>query len=81
MTDLQRARTLIRRQVLEALERFDLLVWPTAHQAVPAIARNAALITSRGQVAGRFFIRRSYVSPVSLAGVPAIALPRLRRLE
>lgn len=71
----QRARALIRRQVLEALARFDLLLAPTAHQAAPPIAAGAAPITSRAQVAGRFFTRRSYVAPASLAGVPAIAVP------
>ena len=70
-----RARALIRRQMLDALTRFDLLAWPTAHQPAPPIAQHAAPITSREQVAGRFFTRRSYVSPVSLASVPAVALP------
>ncbi|MBI4610528.1 MAG: amidase [Candidatus Rokubacteria bacterium] len=70
-----RARALIRRQLLEALTRFDLLVCPTAHQAAPPIAAVAAPITSRAQVAGRFFTRRSYVAPASLAAIPALAVP------
>jgi aspartyl-tRNA(Asn)/glutamyl-tRNA(Gln) amidotransferase subunit A len=71
----QRARALIRRQLLEALERWDLLAWPTAPQPAPPIARGAAPITSASQVAGRFFARRSYVAPASLASLPAVAVP------
>jgi aspartyl-tRNA(Asn)/glutamyl-tRNA(Gln) amidotransferase subunit A len=70
-----RARALIRRQVHEALARFDVLLCPTAHEPAPPIATHTAPITSRAQVAGRFFTRRSYVAPASLAGVPAIAVP------
>ena len=33
------------------------------------------MITSRHEVAGRFFTRRSYVTPAALAGLPAIAVP------
>lgn len=71
----QRARAVLRRQLLEALARVDLLACPTAHQPAPPIAAGAAPITGRAQVAGRFFARRSYVAPASLAGVPAIAVP------
>ncbi|MET0849979.1 MAG: amidase [Candidatus Rokuibacteriota bacterium] len=71
----QRARALIRRQLLEALERWDLLAWPTAPQPAPPIARGAAPITAASQVAGRFFARRSYVAPASLASLPAVAVP------
>jgi aspartyl-tRNA(Asn)/glutamyl-tRNA(Gln) amidotransferase subunit A len=70
-----RARALIRRQMLEALDRFDVLLCPPAHQPAPPIATGAAPITDRSQVAGRFFTRRSYVAPASLAGVPAVAVP------
>lgn len=71
----QRARALIRGQVHGALARFDLLACPTAHQAAPPIAQGAAVIASREVVAGRFFTRRSYVAPASLAGIPALSLP------
>lgn len=71
----QRARALIRRQILEALARFDLLLCPTAHQAAPPIATGTASIRSRAEVAGRFFTRRSFVTPASLAGIPALSVP------
>jgi aspartyl-tRNA(Asn)/glutamyl-tRNA(Gln) amidotransferase subunit A len=70
-----RARALIRREVLEALRGRDALLCPIAHQTAAPIAPGAAPITDRAQVAGRFFARRSYVTPAALAGVPAIAVP------
>ena len=48
---------------------------PTAHQAAPPIAAARGAITSRDEVAGRFFTGRSYVTPAALAGLPAIAVP------
>lgn len=70
-----RARVLIRRQLLAALDRYDLLLCPTGHRAAPLITEGRAPITERQQVAGRFFTRRSYTAPAALAGTPAIALP------
>lgn len=70
-----RARALIRRQVLEALARCELLLCPVAPQLPALITAMAAPITARAQVAGRFFARRSFVTPAALAGVPAIAVP------
>jgi aspartyl-tRNA(Asn)/glutamyl-tRNA(Gln) amidotransferase subunit A len=70
-----RARTLIRRQVLDALREHDALVAPMAHTAAPPIAAGRAPITSRADVGPRFFTRRCYGSPASLAGVPALSVP------
>jgi len=71
----QRARHLVREQVLEALQRHDLLLCPTQPTVAPLIAAASAPITS-GQGAGRrFFTRRSYSTPASLAGTPAISVP------
>ena len=70
-----RARALLRAQLHAALAQYDLLLCPTAHQAAPPIAAGQAPITSRAEVADRFFTRRSYVTPAALAGTPAIALP------
>jgi aspartyl-tRNA(Asn)/glutamyl-tRNA(Gln) amidotransferase subunit A len=71
----QRARVLIRRQVLDALSRHHALLAPMAHTAAPLIAAGQAPITSKADVGPRFFTRRSYASPASLAGVPALAVP------
>jgi aspartyl-tRNA(Asn)/glutamyl-tRNA(Gln) amidotransferase subunit A len=70
-----RARALLRAEICDALVRHDLLLCPTAHQAAPPIAAAHGPITSRHEVAGRFFTRRSYVTPAALAGLPAIAVP------
>ena len=71
----QRARVLIRRQLLDALGRYDALLAPMAHTAAPPIAAGQAPITSKTDVGPRFFTRRSYASPASLAGTPALAVP------
>lgn len=70
-----RARALIRKQVLEALSRFDLLLAPTSPHPAPAIASHTAPVTSKEEAGARFFGRRSYTTPASLAGVPAISVP------
>ncbi|PYN45004.1 MAG: hypothetical protein DME00_23510 [Candidatus Rokuibacteriota bacterium] len=70
-----RVRALLRAEMRAALARHDLLLCPTAHQAAPPIAAARGAITGRHEVAGRFFTRRSYVTPAALAGLPAIAVP------
>ncbi len=70
-----RARALIREQLLAALGKFDLLLAPTSPHPAPAIASHTAPVTSKEDAAARFFGRRSYTTPASLAGVPAISVP------
>jgi aspartyl-tRNA(Asn)/glutamyl-tRNA(Gln) amidotransferase subunit A len=70
-----RARAAIRRDVLAALARHDLLLSPSGHRAAPTIAESTAPVRSRQDAAGKFFTRRSYGSPASLSGTPAIAVP------
>ena len=70
-----RARTLIRAQVREALARHHVLLAPTAPTAAPPIASARAPIASGGEAGRRFFTRRSYTTPASLAGVPALSVP------
>jgi aspartyl-tRNA(Asn)/glutamyl-tRNA(Gln) amidotransferase subunit A len=70
-----RARALIRAQVLAALGQSDVLLAPTAPRTAPPIAQNQAPVTSSEAAAARFFTRRSYTTPFSLAGVPAISIP------
>jgi aspartyl-tRNA(Asn)/glutamyl-tRNA(Gln) amidotransferase subunit A len=71
----QRARALIRQQVLQALRSHDALLAPMAHTAAPPIAAGRAPITSKADVGPRFFTRRCYGTPASLAGVPALSVP------
>ena len=70
-----RARALIREQILGALAQFDLLLAPTSPHPAPAITFHTAPVTSKEEAARRFFGRRSYTTPASLAGVPAISVP------
>ena len=61
--------------MLEALAKFDILLAPTSPHPAPAIASHTAPVTSKEQAGARFFGRRSYTTPASLAGVPAISVP------
>jgi len=70
-----RARALIRAQVLEALERVDVLLAPAGPRPAPPIAAMRAAVTSKEEAAARFFTRRSYTTAFSLAGTPAVAVP------
>ena len=70
-----RARSLIRAQILDALARYDLLLAPTSPFPAPAISFHTAPVASKTEAARRFFGRRSYTTPASLAGVPAISVP------
>jgi aspartyl-tRNA(Asn)/glutamyl-tRNA(Gln) amidotransferase subunit A len=70
-----RARALLRAQVLEALGRLDVLLAPAGPRPAPLIAATQAPVTSKEEAAARFFTRRSYTTPFSLAGTPALAVP------
>ena len=61
--------------MLEALGQRDLLLAPTAPRTAPPIAQGQVPVTSKEAAASRFFTRRSYTTPFSLAGVPAISIP------
>ena len=71
----ERARVLIRDQVWNALGRYDLLLAPTAPSPAPLIASAKTPLESGAAAGRRFFTRRSYTTPASLAGVPALSLP------
>ena len=70
-----RARALIREQILDALGKLDLLLAPTSPHPAPPITSHTAPVASKEEAGRRFFGRRSYTTPASLAGVPAISLP------
>jgi aspartyl-tRNA(Asn)/glutamyl-tRNA(Gln) amidotransferase subunit A len=70
----QRIREKLRHEMLEALDKYDVLVMPTGPVAAPTIA------ASTGKPGGyyqgdRDLIRRRYTSPAPLAGLPAISVP------
>lgn len=70
-----RARAALRRDVLAALGKHDLLLAPTGHRAAPTIVESTSAVKSREDAAGKFFTRRAYSAPAALAGVPAVAVP------
>jgi aspartyl-tRNA(Asn)/glutamyl-tRNA(Gln) amidotransferase subunit A len=70
-----RARVLIAREVLGALERVDLLLAPTQPSPAPAIASGRTRVASKADAITRFFTRRSYTTPFNLSATPAISLP------
>jgi len=70
-----RSRARIRREIMAALERHDLLLSPTQGAPAPPIAREAEPVTDKEGAARRFFGHRSHTTPYSLAGVPAISVP------
>jgi aspartyl-tRNA(Asn)/glutamyl-tRNA(Gln) amidotransferase subunit A len=71
----QRARSLIREEILGAFKRHDLLLAPTQPTPAPPIAAASAPVASGPDASRRFFTRRSYSTPASLAGTPALSLP------
>ena len=70
-----RGRALIRAQLRAALARVDLLLSPTAPRVAARIADMRAPIASAADAGARFFTRRSYTTPASLAGIPALSVP------
>jgi aspartyl-tRNA(Asn)/glutamyl-tRNA(Gln) amidotransferase subunit A len=70
-----RARALITREILTALDRVDLLLAPTQPRPAPPIASGQTRVTSKADAAARFFTRRSYTTPFNLSATPAISLP------
>ena len=70
----QKLRSLLRQQVLDALEGVDVLVLPTS----PVTARpveSVPGIQSKEQMAAGLAGRLSFTGPFNLAGVPALSLP------
>ena len=71
----QRARELLRRQMVEALERVEVLVSPVTAGPPSKLSSLARAYDSEEDVRNRLFGGRSYTAPHSLAGLPAISIP------
>jgi aspartyl-tRNA(Asn)/glutamyl-tRNA(Gln) amidotransferase subunit A len=71
---LSKFRTLMRRDVMAALEQYDVIVTPAQADPAPKIATETGL-TSKEAVMRQFFGLRSHRSPFNLSGVPAMAVP------
>ena len=69
----QKLRALFRQQVLELMERFDVLVLATTPNTAPLIP-DAPGINSKEEAASRIFGIRNYTGPFNLSNTPAIAI-------
>ena len=70
----QRARTLIRNELMSALEDYDVIVLPASPTLAPPIAQSTG--SPGGYYQGRLDLgRRQYTSPAALAGLPAMSVP------
>ena len=70
----QRARTLIRAELMSVLEDHDVIVLPASPTLAPPIAQSTG--SPGGYYQGRLDLgRRQYTSPAALAGLPAISVP------
>ena len=71
----QRARELLRRRILEALDSVDVLVSPVTAEPAPEIKEVARVFVSEADVRARIFGARALTTPYNLAGLPAISIP------
>ena len=70
----QRARTLIKNEMMTALEDHDVIVLPASPTLAPPISQSTG--SPGGYYQGRLDLgRRQYTSPAALAGLPAISVP------
>ena len=70
-----KARVLLRRQFMEALNEVDVLVSPTSPYPAPLHTALTARFESADDVRRRFFFRRAYSGCYSLSALPAISIP------
>jgi aspartyl-tRNA(Asn)/glutamyl-tRNA(Gln) amidotransferase subunit A len=70
----QKLRALLRQQMLELLERVDVLVLPTGVGPAPLV-ESAPGVQSKEQALKGLAGRASFTGPSNLAGVPAISVP------
>ena len=70
----QRARELIRREMLDTLDRYDVIIMPSSPTISPTI--ESATGSPGGYYQGRLDLsRRRYTSPAALAGLPSLSVP------
>ena len=70
-----KARVLLRRQFMRALDDVDILVSPTSPYPAPLHTALTARFESAEDVRSRFFFRRAYTGCYSLTALPAISIP------
>ena len=70
-----KARVMLRRQFMEALQRVDVLVSATMPYPPPKHTALTAPFKGTEDVRARFFLRRSYTGCYALTALPAISIP------
>ena len=70
----QRIRAFVRSQMLDALDRFEVLAAPATHTPAPPLAATAGTGGSYGDLR-EDLPRRVFAGPGSLAGLPTLVLP------
>jgi aspartyl-tRNA(Asn)/glutamyl-tRNA(Gln) amidotransferase subunit A len=70
-----KARVLLRRQFMQALEQVDVLVSATMPHPPPKHSALTAPFTGADDVRRRFFFRRAYTGCYALTALPAISIP------
>jgi aspartyl-tRNA(Asn)/glutamyl-tRNA(Gln) amidotransferase subunit A len=68
-----RLRHLLRQQILDALERVDVLIMPSSSVPASPLPKSAG-ISSKEEFQEMLGVRRSFTGPFNLAGVPAISV-------
>ena len=68
-----RLRAMVRQQILDSLERVDVLVMPTSSIPAPPIPTQSG-IRSKQEVLDVYSGRRSFTAPFNLANVPALSV-------
>ena len=71
----QQLRALLRRQILELLDRVDVLVLPTSMTPAPPLSGDVPSVQGKDNASTRLKGRIAFTCPFNLAGVPAITLP------
>lgn len=69
-----KARHALRQEILDALNRVDVLVMPTSSIPASLIPASAG-ISSKQEVLDGYAGRRSFTSPFNLASIPALSVP------
>ena len=70
-----KARVLLRKQFMSALDEVDVLVSPTSPYPAPLHTALTARFEDAEDVRARFFFRRAYTGCYSLTALPAISIP------
>ena len=70
-----KARVLLRRQTMAALNEVDILISPTSPYPAPKHEELTARFENPEDVRRRFFFRRAYTGLYSLTALPAISIP------